>query len=117
MSRLFQFSITVLLSLLYTHYVCRFFRSPEFVKNIGPALVPTLRTPYQLLAILTHGLPFTVLWSCMGSEAAKVAHGGQASLLFKQLVAGITWVGLVVSPTLFGWWIKGLGNSSEEISA
>ena len=90
--------------------IWRFSPLPEFVKNIGPALVPTLRTRYQLLAILTHGLPFTILWSIMGSEAARVAHGGKPSLLLKRMVFGITWIGLFVSPTLFGMWIKGLGG-------
>mmetsp|Transcript_19826 Transcript_19826/g.35875 ORF Transcript_19826/g.35875 Transcript_19826/m.35875 type:complete len:327 (+) Transcript_19826:59-1039(+) len=94
--------------------IWRFSPLPEFMKNIGPALVPTLRTPYQILAILTHGLPFTVLWSCMGREAAMVARGGQASLLFKRMVTIISGVGLVVSPTLFGMWVKGLGASTEE---
>ena len=28
----------------------------------------------------------------------------------KRMVAIISWIGLVVSPTLFGMWIKGLGN-------
>ncbi len=55
--------------------IWRFSPLPEFVKNVGPALVPTLRTRYQILAILTHGLPFTVLWSLMGNEAAIVARG------------------------------------------
>ena len=94
--------------------IWRFSPLPEFVKNIGPALVPTLRTRYQILAILTHGLPFTVLWSCMGSEAARVARGGHPSGLFKRMVAGIFWVGFVVSPTLFGKWIAGLSSGDEE---
>lgn len=55
--------------------IWRFSPLPEFVKNIGPALVPTLRTRYQMLATLVHGLPFTVLWSCMGNEAGIVARG------------------------------------------
>ena len=55
--------------------IWRFSPLPEFVKNVGPALVPGLRTRYQALAILTHGLPFTALWSCMGNEAAIVAGG------------------------------------------
>lgn len=55
--------------------IWRFSPLPEFVKNIGPALVPTLKTRYQVLATLTHGLPFTVLWSCIGNEAAMVARG------------------------------------------
>ena len=55
--------------------IWRFSPLPEFVKNVGPALVPGLRTRYQLLATLTHGLPFTALWSCMGNEAAIVARG------------------------------------------
>ncbi|KAL7533463.1 hypothetical protein ACHAXR_005243 [Thalassiosira sp. AJA248-18] len=94
--------------------IWRFSPLPEFVKNIGPALVPTLKTRYQILAIITHGLPFTVLWSCMGSEAARVARGGAPSLLLKRMVAVISWIGLVVSPSLFGMWIKGLGESTEE---
>ncbi len=55
--------------------VWRFSPLPEFVKNVGPALVPGLKTRHQLLAVLTHGLPFTALWSCMGNEAAIVARG------------------------------------------
>lgn len=90
--------------------IWRFSPLPEFVKDIGPSLVPALRTRYQILAIITHGLPFTCLWSVMGNEAAIVARGGQASIFLKRMVAVITWIGLVVSPTLFGMWIKGLGD-------
>jgi len=90
--------------------IWRFSPLPEFVKDIGPSLVPALRTRYQILAIITHGLPFTCLWSMMGNEAAIVARGGQASIFLKRMVAVITWIGLVVSPTLFGMWIKGLGD-------
>lgn len=61
--------------------IWRFSPLPEFVKNIGPALVPTLRTPYQILAILSHGLPFTLLWSVIGNEAAVVARGVRVQLL------------------------------------
>jgi uncharacterized membrane protein YdjX (TVP38/TMEM64 family) len=94
--------------------IWRFSPLPEFVKNIGPSLVPTLRTRYQIMATLVHGLPFTVLWSVMGNEAAMVARGGSASVFLKRMVAIISWVGLVVSPSAFGWWIKGLGDDSEE---
>lgn len=97
--------------------IWRFSPLPEFMKNIGPSLVPTLRTRYQILAIITHGLPFTVLWSFMGAEAAAVARGGQASVFLKRMVAVISWLGLVVSPSMFGWWIKGLGDSTEESNA
>ncbi len=94
--------------------IWRFSPLPEFVKNVGPSLVKTLKTRYQLLAILVHGVPFTVLWSCMGAEAAAVARGGQASVLLKRMVAGITWIGLFVSPTLFGVWLKGLGDETTS---
>lgn len=40
---------------------------------------------------------------------------GHASLFLKRLVGVISWVGLVVSPTLFGWWIKGLSKSNDEV--
>ncbi|KAL3805801.1 hypothetical protein HJC23_007762 [Cyclotella cryptica] len=94
--------------------IWRFSPLPEFVKNIGPSLVPTLKTRYQILATLVHGLPFTVLWSIMGNEAAGVARGKGASAVLKRMVAIISWIGLFVSPTLFGWWIKGLGESEKE---
>lgn len=97
--------------------IWRFSPLPEFVKNVGPALVPTLKTRYQIMATLVHGLPFTVLWSCMGHEAAMVARGCEASLVLKRLVAGITWVGIFVSPTLFGCWLKGLGSEEEKNEA
>ena len=94
--------------------IWRFSPLPEFVKNIGPSLVPTLKTRYQVLATLVHGLPFTVLWSVMGNEAAAVARGKGASIFLKRMVAGISWIGLFVSPTLFGWWIKGLGEDTNN---
>lgn len=93
--------------------VWRFSPLPEFVKNVGPALVPTLRTRVQATALLVHGVPFTVLWSLVGGEAARAARGGVASVALKRTVAAITWVGLVVSPTLFGWWIRGLGGEGS----
>ena len=49
-----------------------------------------------------------------GAEAAAVARGGQASVLLKRMVAGITWIGLFVSPTLFGVWLKGLGDETTS---
>jgi uncharacterized membrane protein YdjX (TVP38/TMEM64 family) len=55
--------------------IWRFSPLPEFVKNVGSALVPGLRTRHLVLVIITHGLPFTALWSCMGNEAAIVARG------------------------------------------
>ena len=96
--------------------IWRFSPLPEFVKNVGPSLVKTLKTRYQLMAILTHGLPFTILWSFMGAETAAVARGGEASVLLKRLVAIISSVGLFVSPTLFGMWLKGLGDDATSES-
>ncbi|KAK1748467.1 hypothetical protein QTG54_000406 [Skeletonema marinoi] len=96
--------------------IWRFSPLPEFVKNVGPSLVKTLKTRYQLLAILAHGLPFTILWSFMGAETAAVARGGEASVLLKRLVAIISSVGLFVSPTLFGMWLKGLGDDTKSES-
>jgi uncharacterized membrane protein YdjX (TVP38/TMEM64 family) len=93
--------------------IWRFSPLPEFVKNIGPSLVPTLKTRYQVLATMVHGLPFTVLWSVMGNEAAAVARGKGASVFLKRMVAVISWIGIFVSPTLFGLWIKGLGDDAK----
>lgn len=39
---------------------------------------------------------------------------GQPSVLLKRMVAAIGWIGFFVSPTLFGMWLKGLGESKEE---
>ena len=96
--------------------IWRFSPLPEFVKNVGPSLVKTLKTRYQVMAIFAHGLPFTILWSFMGAETAAVARGGEASVLLKRLVAIISSVGLFVSPTLFGMWLKGLGDDTENES-
>lgn len=76
-------------------------------------MVETLRTPYQILAILLHGLPFTVLWSCVGNDAAIVARGGNASVWLPKIFAAIQLIGLFVTPTLFGWWLKGLEKTEE----
>ncbi len=66
--------------------IWRFSPLPEFVKNIGPAIVPTLKTRYQILATITHGLPFTILWSCIGNEAARVARGVSFCFTILQLL-------------------------------
>lgn len=94
--------------------IWRFSPLPEIVKNIGPALSPKSRTQHQILATLLHGVPFTVLWSVMGHEAGLVARGGKESVILKRLVAGIMWVGLVVSPSAFGWWLKSLGEDGDK---
>jgi hypothetical protein len=49
----------------------------------------------------------------MGNEAAAVARGKGASVFLMRMVAGISWIGLFVSPTLFGMWIKGLGDDAK----
>jgi len=44
---------------------------PEFMKNFGLALLP-LKMSHFAIAVLLHGLPFTLLWSFMGNEMGLV---------------------------------------------
>jgi uncharacterized membrane protein YdjX (TVP38/TMEM64 family) len=44
---------------------------PEFIKNFGLAVLP-LKMSHFAIAVLLHGLPFTLLWSFMGNEMGLV---------------------------------------------
>lgn len=81
---------------------------PEPVKNMGMSVLD-VKSRYFALSVLLHGFPFTCLWSCMGAETAKVVTlGAVPSTTLKVLVSGSTWFGILVSPTLIGWWLNSL---------
>lgn len=81
---------------------------PEPVKNMGMSVLD-VKSRYFALSVLLHGFPFTCLWSCMGAETAKVVTlGAVPSTTLKILVSGSTWFGILVSPTLIGWWLNSL---------
>ena len=47
--------------------IWRFSPLPEFIKNFGLAILP-LKMSHFAMAVLLHGIPFTLLWSYMGHE-------------------------------------------------
>lgn len=66
---------------------------PEPVKNLGMSVLG-IKNRYFVASVFLHGFPFTVLWSCLGAETAKVVTMGVApSATLTILVSGSTWFG------------------------
>eukprot|EP00934_Nitzschia_sp_Nitz4_P006242 Nitzschia sp. Nitz4//scaffold28_size193895//99158//100168//NITZ4_001660-RA/size193895-processed-gene-0.226-mRNA-1//1//CDS//3329545967//6232//frame0 len=86
--------------------LCRFAPLPEVVKNAGMGVMP-VPLVYFLASILLHGGFFTVLWSCMGDETARVLQGHPPSTTLPILLSGATWIGLT-APVVLAAWIRSL---------
>jgi uncharacterized membrane protein YdjX (TVP38/TMEM64 family) len=66
---------------------------PEPVKNLGMSVLG-IKNRYFVASVFLHGFPFTVLWSCLGAETAKVVTLGAApSATLTVLVSASTWFG------------------------
>eukprot|EP00980_Cylindrotheca_fusiformis_P014669 scaffold3987_cov134-Cylindrotheca_fusiformis.AAC.19 len=64
-------------------------------------------------AVLMHGLPFSVLWTSLGVQTAAIMRGADPSRGLKILMTGVSWLG-VISPTIIGFWIKGLREKKRR---
>ncbi|CAB9498332.1 SNARE associated Golgi protein [Seminavis robusta] len=90
---------------------------PEPIKNLGMSVL-SIKSRYFALSVLLHGFPFTCLWSFMGAETAKVVTLGAApSSTLKVMVSASTWFGVLLSPTLIGWWVKSLRDKRAKRQA
>lgn len=98
--------------------IWRFSFLPEFVKNFGLAVLP-VKTWQFICAVLTHGLPFTVLWTWLGNEMGLVVKGvvSEPSRVLKMMITGVYIFGFFVSPSLVGMWIKGLRDEKKKRDA
>jgi len=94
--------------------VWRFSFLPEQVKTFGLSVLP-LSLRHFIMAVVLHGFPFTVLWSCMGAEAGALARGtiSSPSALFKVLVVGVYIFGFFVSPSMVALWVKSLKDKQK----
>ncbi len=95
--------------------IWRFSPLPEQIKNFGLAILP-VKTWQFALAVLSHGFPFTVLWSFMGNEMGLVIKGlvDGPSKILKIMIAGVYVLGFFVSPSLVGLWVKGLRDEKMK---
>eukprot|EP00559_Dactyliosolen_fragilissimus_P005068 CAMPEP_0184855152 /NCGR_PEP_ID=MMETSP0580-20130426/467_1 /TAXON_ID=1118495 /ORGANISM="Dactyliosolen fragilissimus" /LENGTH=191 /DNA_ID=CAMNT_0027349593 /DNA_START=662 /DNA_END=1237 /DNA_ORIENTATION=- len=95
--------------------IWRFSFLPEFVKNFGLALQP-LKIWQFAVAVILHGVPFTLLWSFMGNEMGLVLRGtvSQPSKILKILLGGVYVFGFFISPSLVGLWIKSLRENKKS---
>mmetsp|Transcript_13467 Transcript_13467/g.20481 ORF Transcript_13467/g.20481 Transcript_13467/m.20481 type:complete len:327 (-) Transcript_13467:69-1049(-) len=91
----------------------RFCPLPEFAKNFGLSILP-VQTKWFVLAVLIHGLPYTLLWTSMGAETVRVMRGGAPSLTFGLVLTVVTWFGILVPPPIIGLWIKGLRAKQQK---
>jgi uncharacterized membrane protein YdjX (TVP38/TMEM64 family) len=91
----------------------RFSPLPEFAKNCGMGVLEVPKRTF-LASLLLHGGFFTLLWSFMGAETARVMRsGGAPSSLLKILVSMATWIG-IGAQFLIGWWLKTLKDKQQQ---
>ena len=73
---------------------------PEPVKNLGMSVLG-IKKRFFVASVILHGFPFTVLWSCLGAETAKVVTQGVApSATLTVMVSASTWFGKSLSSCL-----------------
>lgn len=96
--------------------VWRFSFLPEVVKNYGLAVMPVGFWEFAA-AVMVHGVPFTLLWSFIGSEMGLVARGvvAEPSKVLKVLLGGVYVFGFFLSPLFVGLWIKGLKEDQKSV--
>jgi uncharacterized membrane protein YdjX (TVP38/TMEM64 family) len=89
---------------------------PEFVKNFGSAVLDPIRFWMFLLATVIHGCSFTYLWSWLGDDTAKRLEDENLPVdrpLRVAIGVGMS-VGLLLSPTLMGWWVRDMRRTEQE---
>lgn len=95
--------------------IWRFSFFPEQVKCFGLAVLPVKLWQY-ILAVLIHGVPFTLLWTVLGNEMGLIVRGtiAKPTKVLKILIGGVYLFGFFISPSLVGMWIKGLRDAKLE---
>jgi hypothetical protein len=85
---------------------------PEFVKNVGPALIPSVSYKMLLTTTTVHGGFFTLLWTWWGVMTSASSTGAGAAATVSPLLQGVTavamTVGLVGSPILTSYFLNTL---------
>lgn len=93
----------------------RFAPLPEIVKLFILSLLNGISLWVALIAILIHGLPFTVLWTLVGNEATLLMTNPDhiSSKILRGCTVATVLFGIFVSPTLFGLWVHSLRNQQK----
>lgn len=92
--------------------IMRYSSLPELLKNLGLAIMPPVKPALFLLVTVIHHLPFTVLWSHAGHDAAlrlRASESGEELPANRVLQAMLFVAGVyffVIGPALLGWWMR-----------
>lgn len=95
--------------------IWRFSFLPEQMKNFGLAVLPVKIWQF-VCALLLHGFPFTLLWTFLGNEMGLIVRGvvDSPSRTLKILMSWVYIFGFFISPSLVGFWIKGLRDGKIQ---
>lgn len=98
--------------------IVRYSPFPQLIKNFSLGLTKSVSYPIFLLAILIHGLPFSILWAALGNDSSirlRASDAGEvvaSNKVLNWLLAFVTFFGFVVSPAITGWWLADLRKDS-----
>jgi len=98
--------------------IVRYSPFPQLIKNFSLGLTKSVSYPIFLLAILIHGLPFSILWAALGNDSSmrlRASDAGEimaSNKVLNWLLAFVTFFGFVVSPAITGWWLAELRKDS-----
>ena len=103
---------------LVTALLMKFSVFPEFVKNVGTAvLFPSVSPGHFLLATLLHGGLFTAVWTAVGVEAAAELHGTHVEhvplWVFQYAVPVVLAAGMGLPVVLMAWWAQKLRQEQQ----
>ncbi|KAL7477513.1 hypothetical protein ACHAW6_003321 [Cyclotella cf. meneghiniana] len=105
-----------------TAFIVRYSVFPQLVKNYGLSITRPVSLPIFILAIVVHGLPFSILWAALGHDSSlrlRAEEGGGETLEVNWVLNGclvfVTVFGFVVSPVVTGWWLADLKRDKKKI--
>lgn len=99
-----------------TAFLMKFSCFPEFIKNFGSALLPSIAPRMFLTATAFHGGSFTLLWTWWGVDAARrLADDSLPVNVPLRVALGVAAVvGIVLTPLVMAWWIRDLQQHASD---
>ena len=94
--------------------IVRYSPFPQLIKNFGLSMLPPVSLQHFVLAIVVHGLPFSILWACLGHDsslrlkAQEADDSFEVNWILNGCLVFVTVFGFVISPVVTGWWLTDL---------
>lgn len=96
-----------------TALLMKFSMFPEFIKNVGTAvLFPSVSWPIFLLATTCHGAIFSFVWTLLGAEDTSLVPSWVMTIVIPTILV----LGMGLPPLLMAWWAGRLRRERQMVA-